>query len=215
MGGPPQGYVEVSERIEAFYAKHPEGSLRCKEIRTVEIGGQSFLVYVAQAFRSPDDQAPAEGAAWEPVPGKTNFTRDSELMNAETSAWGRAIAALGFEVKRGIGSANEIRNRAGNGGGPEDPERIASEKQRNYVANLMDKADFTADQLSLIRKWSRGERGLKAAAASFLIENLRDGTAEGRSNILTTVGFSDTPADTSDLDEPEGEQPSDEDLPPF
>lgn len=107
-------YVEVSERIEAFYAKYPEGSLRCKEWQIVRGTDSAFFVYVAQAFRTPDDQAPAEGIAWEPVPGKTNFTRDSEAMNAETSAWGRAIAALGFEVKRGIASANEVRNRRGN-----------------------------------------------------------------------------------------------------
>jgi len=50
--------------------------------------------------------------ASEPVPGKTNFTRDSELMNAETSAWGRALIAVGAaDAKRGIASANEVRNR--------------------------------------------------------------------------------------------------------
>jgi hypothetical protein len=111
MARPMDDYVEVAERIEKFYKQFPKGSLRCKEIRNVHIGDADFLVYVAQAFRDPEDQAPAEGSAWEPVPGKTNFTRDSELMNAETSAWGRAIAALGFEVKRGIASKQEVMNR--------------------------------------------------------------------------------------------------------
>jgi hypothetical protein len=104
-------YVEVADRIIAFHEKYPEGSLRCKEIREVTIGGSDYLIYVAQAWRHPTDEAPAEGAAWEPVPGKTNFTRDSELQNCETSAWGRAIAALGFEVKKGIASREEVTNR--------------------------------------------------------------------------------------------------------
>lgn len=123
-------------------------------------------------------------------------------------------SALGISDQEDDDGLASAAPRESNGGGNSGV-RPASENQRNYVANLMDKADFTEDQLALIRRWSRGERGLKASAASFLIENLRDGSAEGRSNILTTVGFSDTPADTADLDEPEGEQPADEDLPPF
>ncbi len=110
----PAGYIEVNERIMKFYAKYPTGSLQsvCTPF-IVEAHGQSFVVYGAYAFRTPDDERPAIGWAWEPVPGPTNFTKDSELMNAETSAWGRAIAALGFEVREGIASANEVRARTG------------------------------------------------------------------------------------------------------
>ena len=50
--------------------------------------------------------------AFEPIPGKTSYTKDSEVMNAETSAWGRAIVALGFETKK-IASADEVRARSG------------------------------------------------------------------------------------------------------
>lgn len=45
------------------------------------------------------------------IPGATNFTRGSEIENCETSAWGRAIAALGFEVKRGVASKQEVENK--------------------------------------------------------------------------------------------------------
>ena len=114
MAGKPEGYVEVNVRIQKFYTKYPEGSLRsaCTPF-TVEVDGKSFVVYGACTYRTPDDLATAEGWAWEPVPGPTSFTKGSELMNAETSAWGRAIAALGFEVKEGIASANEVRARQG------------------------------------------------------------------------------------------------------
>jgi hypothetical protein len=103
-------YVDVAERIKEFKKQYPEGSLQQVAIEFKEFAGQQWVIYVAAAYRTPDDQRPGIGTAWEPVPGKTNFTRDSELMNAETSAWGRAIVAVGLPTKK-IASAEEVRNR--------------------------------------------------------------------------------------------------------
>ncbi len=97
-----EGYVDVAERIREFRAKYPNGCLRpfnpAEPFRVMEIGGREFIVYTAAAFRSPEDTLPAVAVAAELAVGKTNFTRESEVMNAETSAWGRAIVAL---LKRG------------------------------------------------------------------------------------------------------------------
>lgn len=98
-------YVDVAERIRMFAEKYPEGSLQ-SEVEFVTGG----VLCKAFAYRTPDDQRPGVGHAFEPIPGKTPYTRDSETMNAETSAWGRAIVALGFETKK-IASANEVRAR--------------------------------------------------------------------------------------------------------
>lgn len=107
--GPPPDYVEVSERIDAFRSQYPEGVLS-SEVLPSPIEG--FVCVKAYAFRDREDTRPGTGLAWEPVPGKTNFTRDSELMNAETSAWGRALVAVGAaDAKRGVASANEVRAR--------------------------------------------------------------------------------------------------------
>jgi hypothetical protein len=106
--GPPPGYVEVSERIADFRAAHPDGSLQAEIVELRD----DLVIVKAYAYRTPDDERPGTGLASEPIPGKTNFTRDSELMNAETSAWGRALIAVGAaDAKRGIASANEVRNR--------------------------------------------------------------------------------------------------------
>lgn len=71
-----------------------------------------FIVYAAAARRSPDDAHPGVGMAWESYPGQTPYTLGSELQNAETSAWGRAIvAALASDAKRGVSSREEVRNR--------------------------------------------------------------------------------------------------------
>lgn len=166
-------YVEVNERIEKFYKEHPEGSLRCKEWSVVEANGQTFFVYVAQAFRTPHDEAPAEGIAWEPVPGKTNFTRDSESMNAETSAWGRAIAALGFETKRGIASANEVRSRQQ----PKRKPKPKAEPDHRHKLVELAKARF-GGEVDAIKAWIKEETGkdssaeLTEAETNFLIGEL-------------------------------------------
>lgn len=122
----PKDYVDVAERLVEFRAKYPEGTLApwdpakpfeivrmlegvTKDGKSVE---QTFIAVVAAAYRTPDDPRPGIGMAWEVFPGRTPYTLGSELMNAETSAWGRAIIAVGAaDAKRGIASAQEVRNR--------------------------------------------------------------------------------------------------------
>lgn len=117
----PTDYVDVATRLVEFREKHPEGSLQPAnpekpfDVLTVEDSNgakQLYIVYVAAAYRHPDDTRPGIGCAYEYLPGRTNFTRGSELQNAETSAWGRAImAALAADSRKGIASAEEVRNR--------------------------------------------------------------------------------------------------------
>jgi hypothetical protein len=122
----PKDYVDVATRITEFRAAHPHGSLQpwnpAEPFRLVQVEGtkkdgqrteQTFIVVIAAAYRTPDDPRPGIGMAWEVFPGRTPYTLGSELMNAETSAWGRAIIAVGAaDAKRGIASEEEVRNRA-------------------------------------------------------------------------------------------------------
>ena len=108
-----QGYVDVAERLQHLKAKHPEATLQpvdpARPFWFEQVDGSTFLVYAAACYRTPDDPTPGIGTAWDPVPGRTSFTRGSELQNAETSAWGRAIvAALAADTKRGIASQQEV-----------------------------------------------------------------------------------------------------------
>ena len=109
----PMDYIDVATRIVEFRQQYPDGRLRQKHIEFLrDFAGKDWIVYTAEAWRSADDPAPAEGTAWEPVPGPTQFTRDSELQNAETAAWGRAmVAALAVDTRKGIASQEEVRNR--------------------------------------------------------------------------------------------------------
>lgn len=120
-------YVPVEERIRQFRDKHPEGSLQAANpdapYELTQVADQAFIVYTAAAYRSPDDPRPGIGVAWEPVPGRTPFTRNSELMNAETSAWGRALIAVGAADAKA--SQEEVRNRRAEQAHPRAAAKIA------------------------------------------------------------------------------------------
>ena len=107
-----ENYIGVAERISEFREKHPDGSLTRVSLKYRHIGDRDYVEYTAAAYRTPDDPRPGVGTAWEPIPGTTQFTRDSEVQNAETAAWGRAIvAALAADTTKGISSKDELRNR--------------------------------------------------------------------------------------------------------
>jgi len=108
-------YVDVAERIAAFKERYPDGSLQTLHWEVMEVAEKTFIVYRAVAYRTPDDMRPGQGTAWEPFPGPTPYTRDSELMNAETSAWGRAIVAVGITASRKLASVEEVMARGGGG----------------------------------------------------------------------------------------------------
>lgn len=108
-----ENYNDVPSRFVEMRLRFPELSVQQVKMEFVEVAGKSWVVYTAAAFRYPDDPAPGMGTAWEPIPGPTPYTKDSEVQNAETSAWGRALIAIGASTKRGIASVEEIRNRTG------------------------------------------------------------------------------------------------------
>jgi hypothetical protein len=131
-------YVDVKERIRLFYEKHPDGRLVTADIRFTSaptgspdglVDGTARVMVHARAYRTPDDPLPGDGWSWMNLPGTTNFTRGSELENTETSAWGRAIGALGIGIDKSIASANEIANK-------EEPLTPASQnaKEREQLA---------------------------------------------------------------------------------
>lgn len=170
-------YNDVPSRIADFRTKHPEGSLQLVDVQFLEFAGKSWVVYRGAAFRTPDDVRPGHGTAWEPVPGKTPYTRDSELQNAETSAWGRAIvAALAADTRKGIASAEDVRNRRET----EDASRAERlDKQdpsllRAMIANLgkdiqMDPAMIAAD----FTDWTQGDSIATCDSATVLKNYLK------------------------------------------
>lgn len=140
-------YVDVAERIVDVRGDaervYPKGSFqpwdKAHPYRIETIGEQTYVVVVAAFYRTPEDPCPGVGMAWEIVPGRTSFTKFSELQNAETSAWGRAlVAALAADTKRGIASAQEMQGREE----PIDPVKAA----RIELSQLLKKIDIQPDE---------------------------------------------------------------------
>jgi hypothetical protein len=110
-------YVDVAERIRAWYEAYPMGRI---ETRVVE-HNEKRVVIEARVYRgvkgdnAPEDDAffmddrPAGvGHSAMQIPGATPYTRGSEIENCETSAVGRALVMAGLPSKR-IASDDEIR----------------------------------------------------------------------------------------------------------
>lgn len=128
-------YVDVAARMAEFRDKHPNGSLQPANLdrpfEIVKLGDQTYIVVVAAAYRAPDDERPGIGMAYEQFPGATPYTRNSELQNAETSAWGRAIvAALAADTRKGVASAEDVRNRRAE----RDPDQVPGQVARAVEA---------------------------------------------------------------------------------
>ena len=97
-------YVEVKDRLVKFHKDYPEGSI---QTRIVEFTDTRVTVE-ASIYRTPEDIRPCVDSSYLNIPGSTSFTKGSELENASTSAVGRALAFMGYEVKKSIASKEEV-----------------------------------------------------------------------------------------------------------
>jgi hypothetical protein len=112
MAGPDlSNYVEVKDRLLMAIAKWPELRVIESVPEVVRIDDRAFVQVTVTVYREPDDTLPCTATAWEPFPGVTPFTRNSEMMNAGTSALGRALGYMGIGVERSVASAVEVANR--------------------------------------------------------------------------------------------------------
>ncbi len=205
-------YIDVAERITELRDKHPEARLRPlnpeRPYYVETIGDSSYIVYAAACYLTPDDPNPGVGVAWEPVPGLTPYTRNSELQNAETSAWGRAIvAALVADTKRGVASANEVRNRQG------EPDRPPETHRSSRSVSDAEGRKATDKQKGMIRakvaEW-REDNGRKGDSSCIPEGWAEEGLAKPQKDwmwadvdkAVRILGTSPAPADTAPLPEP-------------
>ena len=104
-------YVDVATRIKLLVEQYPNAIINCGKPTIVEIGNSTFVEVVVRIICNDEFDRYSVATAWEPFPGKTPYTRDSEMMNAETSAIGRAIGALGIGLTGSMATSNEVVNR--------------------------------------------------------------------------------------------------------
>lgn len=173
-------YIDVKERLKIFHEQYPDGSIQF-EFKGILEHNPDFIWGIAYAYRNPDDPRPAIGTACELATGKTSFTRGSELMNLETSAWGRAIAALGLGLGgSGIATAQEVESakaRQYPTNKSADGDELMTDKQFNYI-----KASFNgsiAEMSKFVDEFKinndiPAEHKLTKVEASLLIDALKN-----------------------------------------
>ena len=155
-------YVDVPSRFALALDKWPDLRVVESPPEVVTVGDQTFISVTMTVYRTPDDLIPARGCAWEPIPGKSSFTRGSEMMNASTSALGRAIGLMMPFGK--MASMEEVRNRQ-----PETRSQKPAERTESS-------GDSPSDaQLRMIRALGHSDAmPTTKAAASTLITALKN-----------------------------------------
>ena len=108
MGFNLDDYVDVATRLKELLEKYPEASVEASQPRLITVDGSNFVEVTVTITA---DGRMARASAWEPIPGKTPYTKDSEMMNAETSALGRACGMWGIGLKKSVASLDEVRAR--------------------------------------------------------------------------------------------------------
>lgn len=181
-----QDYVDVAERIKQLFDKYPDASIQTNFEGIQDIAGQSYLIVKATVYRTPEDPRPGIDYAWELVPGRTPYSKGSELMVGSTSATGRAISMLGIATKRSIASKQEVEAAKARQGGELTPDYEPvrakpvngqpfpippmTKKQSDFILKL------AAGQIHLIEEWkaSKSIKGtLNIDQAKHLIEHLK------------------------------------------
>lgn len=117
-------YIDVPSRLRAALKDHPDLRIIEQTPEVITIGDRIYLQLTVTVYRSPDDPLPTTATAWEPWPGKTSFTRDSEMMNASTSALGRALGFMGYGLTTSLASRDEVAHRQPEEA-PQKPRRAA------------------------------------------------------------------------------------------
>ena len=185
-------YVDVPTRLAEALKRWPD--LRIQETKPiiVTVDNQQYVEISCTVWRDSTDLMPTIAYCWEPIPGRTPYTKGSEMMNASTSCLGRALGFLGMGIGKSIASRNEVQARQP---GPlaevkpirddlEQPfsdttntKQYASPKQRGMIrARAFEKKIGTSDLMPYINKLLGNQyssiEALSKQEASQVIESL-------------------------------------------
>ena len=144
-------YVDVPTRLAEALKRWPD--LRIQETKPiiVTVDSQQYVEISCTVWRDLDDLIPMIAYCWEPIPGRTPYTKGSEMMNASTSCLGRALGFLGMGIGKSIASRNEVQARQPATVAPVVPIR---DFEQPFDDETNTKAFATPKQRGLIRKLS-------------------------------------------------------------
>jgi hypothetical protein len=162
-------YVDVPTRLRMALEKYPD--LRIQETQPTfrEVNTKLYIEICCTVWRDKDDPLPVVAYCWEPFPGTTPYTRDSEQMNASTSALGRALGMMGFGIEHKMASKQEVLARqqevptvtevpATYDNGDPVPDPFTDKQQTTNVVQFKNSKGKASDkQIGMIRALARGK----------------------------------------------------------
>lgn len=182
-----EDYVPVAERLEKFYERFPDGRIITSIVQhDIDTG---FILMRAEVYRNADDAQPAAtGHAFE-VRSEGYVQKTSYVEVCETSSVGRALALLGFEVKRGIASREEIekplRMAAGRTAQPTEPTH--EEHAASLDAEILQSAAALGYDAVKVGKWvnqkfkvTEGLTGLSPDLKREVLKTFRENAANAQ-----------------------------------
>jgi hypothetical protein len=153
-------YIPVNERMSLFYKEHPQGAIQTEIISNIA----DEIIIKAYIYRDQDDKRPCTGHAMEKA-GSTYINKTSHIENCETSAVGRALAMMGYEIKKSVASREEVANARLNQ--EPEPRQIVTPIKKADVVNWVafwdstKKLGYTMEEVQTIAnckdfsKWSK------------------------------------------------------------
>ena len=184
------GYVTVVDRLRAALEAFPDLRIVERSAELVTWADDLRLVCTVEVRRTVDDPVPVVASAAEAYPGRTPYTRGSELMNGMTSAVGRALGYMGFGLAGGLASADEVAV-ARNDGAHDHRPAVGRTAASSTTAAAVTSGSVSGDHRAPTQPMLRLARGLAAGAGvevppeavtdfdtcSRFIDHLKAGTA--------------------------------------
>ena len=156
-------YVDVPTRLAEALKRWPD--LRIQETKPVivTVDNQQYVEISCTVWNDAADLLPTVAYCWEPIPGRTPYTKGSEMMNASTSCLGRALGMKGMGIGKSIASRNEVQARQPATVAPvvpirdfeqpfddtTDSKQYATPKQRGMIRALAFEKNLTTTELLL------------------------------------------------------------------
>ena len=156
-------YVDVPTRLAEALKRWPD--LRIQETKPVivTVDNQQYVEISCTVWNDASDLLPTVAYCWEPIPGRTPYTKGSEMMNASTSCLGRALGMKGMGIGKSIASRNEVQARQPATVAPvvpirdfeqpfddtTDSKQYATPKQRGMIRALAFEKNLTTTELLL------------------------------------------------------------------
>lgn len=170
----PEDVTSAADRIDAFWQKHPDGSI-LTEVETTVVEAANvlpYLVFTVRAFvrkRSDDDRPSATAHATRGQNDEDELVRQFPQETAETAAISRAIRNIG--VLTGTTKASppptEVTTPTEPTASPVAVAREAAGLSQKQLAEMM-RAEGIAWSQAVVSKVERGSRALRPTEATVL-----------------------------------------------